>query len=70
MPISVFAVVLFAAALHATWNAIVKGGVDKLLDKATNLFARHAQRPRSIRRAIRPHSDGKPLNQTPSEHAR
>jgi multidrug transporter EmrE-like cation transporter len=31
MPISVFAVVLFAAALHATWNAIVKGGADKLL---------------------------------------
>jgi drug/metabolite transporter (DMT)-like permease len=31
MPIGVFAVVLFAAALHASWNAIVKGGGDKLL---------------------------------------
>jgi drug/metabolite transporter (DMT)-like permease len=31
MPIRVFAVVLFAAALHATWNAIVKSGGDKLL---------------------------------------
>jgi drug/metabolite transporter (DMT)-like permease len=28
---SVFVVVLFAAALHASWNAIVKGGGDKLL---------------------------------------
>ena len=27
----VFAIVLFAAALHASWNAIVKGGGDKLL---------------------------------------
>jgi drug/metabolite transporter (DMT)-like permease len=26
-----FAIVLFAAALHASWNAIVKGGGDKLL---------------------------------------
>jgi drug/metabolite transporter (DMT)-like permease len=31
MPIGVFAIVLFAAALHASWNAIVKGGSDKLL---------------------------------------
>jgi len=31
MPIGVFAIVLFAAALHASWNAIVKGGADKLL---------------------------------------
>jgi drug/metabolite transporter (DMT)-like permease len=31
MPIVVFAVVLFAAALHASWNAIVKGSPDKLL---------------------------------------
>ena len=28
---SVYLVVLFAAALHASWNAIVKGGTDKLL---------------------------------------
>ena len=27
----VFAAVLFGAALHASWNAIVKGGADKLL---------------------------------------
>jgi len=27
----VFGIVLFAAALHATWNAIVKGSSDKLL---------------------------------------
>ncbi|QYE34694.1 EamA family transporter [Polymorphobacter sp. PAMC 29334] len=31
MDISVFAIVIFAAALHATWNAIVKGGSDTLL---------------------------------------
>lgn len=31
MTLFVFAVVLFAALLHATWNAIVKGGGDKLL---------------------------------------
>ncbi|HAT31859.1 MAG TPA: EamA family transporter [Janthinobacterium sp.] len=31
MPLTVFALVLFAAALHATWNAVVKRGSDKLL---------------------------------------
>ena len=31
MPPSVFAAVLLGAALHATWNAIVKGGTDPLL---------------------------------------
>jgi drug/metabolite transporter (DMT)-like permease len=31
MPLSVFAAVLLGAALHATWNAIVKAGGDKLL---------------------------------------
>jgi drug/metabolite transporter (DMT)-like permease len=31
MALGVFAIVLFAAALHASWNAIVKGGGDKLL---------------------------------------
>lgn len=31
MPLAVFAIVLFAAALHASWNAIVKGAADKLL---------------------------------------
>ena len=31
MPPAVFGIVLFAAALHATWNAIVKGSTDKLL---------------------------------------
>ena len=31
MAVGVFAIVLFAAALHASWNAIVKGGSDKLL---------------------------------------
>ncbi len=30
MSISVLAIVLFAASLHATWNAIVKGAGDKL----------------------------------------
>jgi drug/metabolite transporter (DMT)-like permease len=34
MPIGVFAIVLCAAALHASWNAIVKGGGDKLLTTA------------------------------------
>ena len=31
MPPTVFAAVLLGAALHATWNAIVKGGSDKLM---------------------------------------
>ena len=31
MSLTVFLVVLFGAALHASWNAIVKGGSDKLL---------------------------------------
>ena len=31
MSLFVFCVILFAAALHATWNAIVKGGTDTLL---------------------------------------
>ena len=31
MPLSVFLAVLLGAALHASWNAIVKGGDDKLL---------------------------------------
>ncbi len=31
MTLATFGVVLFAAALHATWNAIVKGSSDKLL---------------------------------------
>ena len=31
MPLTVFAAVLFAALLHAAWNAIVKSAADKLL---------------------------------------
>lgn len=31
MTVTVFAVVLFAAALHAIWNAIVKGASDRLM---------------------------------------
>lgn len=31
MSLSVFAVVLFAAALHALWNTLLKGGGDKML---------------------------------------
>lgn len=31
MAVSVFSIVLLAAAFHATWNAVVKGGGDKLL---------------------------------------
>ena len=31
MPLAVFTIVLFAALLHASWNAIVKGAGDKLL---------------------------------------
>jgi drug/metabolite transporter (DMT)-like permease len=34
MPTEVMLVVLFAAALHATWNALVKSGDDKLVDTA------------------------------------
>jgi len=32
MPLNLILLVLFAAALHATWNALVKSGVDKQLD--------------------------------------
>lgn len=35
MPLLVFAVVLSAALLHATWNAIVKAGDDKFLTTIT-----------------------------------
>lgn len=31
MPLSVFCLVLFAALMHAGWNALVKGAPDKLL---------------------------------------
>jgi drug/metabolite transporter (DMT)-like permease len=31
MPVHILVLVLFAAALHATWNALVKGADDKLL---------------------------------------
>ncbi len=31
MALTVFAVVLLAAFLHAAWNAVVKGGGDKML---------------------------------------
>jgi len=31
MSLATFIIVLVAAALHATWNAIVKGGADKLM---------------------------------------
>ncbi|WP_419794567.1 DMT family transporter [Pseudomonas palleroniana] len=31
MSLDVFAIILLGAALHATWNAVVKGGADKLL---------------------------------------
>ncbi|MEL6689550.1 MAG: hypothetical protein AAFP28_04460 [Pseudomonadota bacterium] len=31
MSLGVFLAILFAAALHASWNAIVKGGADKTL---------------------------------------
>ncbi|MBB2202321.1 EamA family transporter [Gluconacetobacter tumulisoli] len=34
MTAGIFAVVLFAATMHATWNAIVKGGQDKLMATA------------------------------------
>lgn len=32
MPLDVLLLVLFGAALHATWNALVKSGTDKSLD--------------------------------------
>lgn len=34
MSLSVILLVLFAACLHATWNAIVKSGSDKMLDSS------------------------------------
>ncbi len=34
MAVTTFAIILLAAALHATWNAVVKGGADKLLSTA------------------------------------
>ena len=30
MTLTVFCILLFAALLHASWNAIVKAGTDKL----------------------------------------
>ena len=35
MPLIVFAIVMFAALLHASWNAIVKSGRDKFLTTIT-----------------------------------
>ena len=32
MSLSVFAIIMLGAALHATWNAVVKGGVDDVGD--------------------------------------
>ena len=32
MPFDVMLIVLFAAMLHAAWNALIKSGADKLLD--------------------------------------
>ena len=34
MTLTVFLAVILAAALHATWNALVKGGADKHLNMA------------------------------------
>jgi len=34
LPLDVLLLVLFAAGLHATWNALVKAGTDKSLDSA------------------------------------
>jgi len=34
MSFAVFSIILLAAALHATWNAIVKGGADTLMTTA------------------------------------
>ncbi|OCW29562.1 EamA family transporter [Pseudomonas aylmerensis] len=31
MSLDVFAIIMLGAALHATWNAVVKGGTDKLM---------------------------------------
>ena len=39
MSASVFLLVLFAAALHAGWNAIVKGADDKFVSAVTICFA-------------------------------
>ncbi|WP_426135425.1 EamA family transporter [Pseudomonas sp. PWP3-1b2] len=35
MNLDVFAIILLGALLHATWNAVVKGGSDKLLTTCT-----------------------------------
>ncbi|MEO8490557.1 EamA family transporter [Pseudomonas sp.] len=35
MSLDVFAIILLGALLHATWNAVVKGGSDKLLTTCT-----------------------------------
>ena len=34
MPLDIAALVLLAAMMHASWNAIVKGGQDKVIDSA------------------------------------
>lgn len=39
MPLEVMLAVLFAALLHATWNALIKSGTDKLLDAITLCIA-------------------------------
>ena len=44
MDLSVFLAVLFAAALHATWNALVKGNSDKFL-AMTAIVVGHAPLP-------------------------
>ena len=38
MPAYIIAVMLCAALLHATWNAIVKSGSNKLYESAINCF--------------------------------
>jgi len=40
MSMTVFAAVLFAAVLHASWNAMVKSGRDKTLAMAAVIFGR------------------------------
>lgn len=61
MPLSVFGIVLFAAALHASWNAIVKGAPDKLLTTILVAAAAAAISALALPFLAQPHHDSWPF---------
>ena len=38
MPLNIILLILFAALLHASWNAVIKGGSNKLFETGLNCF--------------------------------